>query len=822
MAKKSKTSSPAVPLKLQGKSVFLAGNLYYRADSLKALIALEGGRILDALSDETDVMVLGLRGVAGPQKKAIKLNSQGAAIQILTKDQFDQFIKPTPDEAVILLLSGPTGIERWNRHCSYAGFAFHHLRRAGQTAYIRGADFSNADLSEANLGELVEHCDFTGANLTGCELNLSHCQLKGATLDGVIALTLLNSTAEKIDFSRIAAEYAHFESSNLIGSRFGNQARLVLRFEKCQLDGADLSGLQAPKAVFHSCSMQKANLAGANLDEADFVQSDLSFAEFTNAKLKMAKFTGAKVDGADFTGAAIIGAEVAGIDFSKAKGFDPAQVQAKGSAGAAVKEFLKVAKTAQRVSTSLAVMQGTQAVVLTFDHYPTWAQCHDSAGNTYSTYSWGFGQSGIGLHFQQVQGSPADFWTMLITKWDGAKPDLASLTVRATKSPMANKELKQLALRAWCELLGIEQPLEEDLKKAASSTKAQQKQKALEWLQLLRQGKKGVAQWNENVAALAKMLDKVSAIDLANAKLVGLKMHNMEWKDANLSGVNLAKAEVERCRFPEGNFSGASLKGGEFRITSFQDANLENADLSSAKLVASSFKRANCKGATFAKAELPMADLCGADFTGADLSGADLTKASYDENTRWPKGFTPTLEMVWKGPGTSPAAHKLVQATKPKGKLDIEQFMKRLEELTDAAKLAKALSMLKSYRFRVYAQSNDDQFVGVVKSQSDPDLVYSCRLNAEGTYACCTQNLNICGGLRGSLCKHLLVLIVGLTKNGELDPNVIDTWIRLSKTNKPALDKDAMSETFLRYKGAEAGEVDWRPSETIPEDYYAM
>jgi hypothetical protein len=72
------------------------------------------------------------------------------------------------------------------------------------------------------------------------------------------------------------------------------------------------------------------------------------------------------------------------------------------------------------------------------------------------------------------------------------------------------------------------------------------------------------------------------------------------------------------------------------------------------------------------------------------------------------------------------------------------------------------------------------------------------------------------------LCKHLLVLIVGLTKNNELDPNVIDTWIRLSKTNKPALDKEAMSETFLRYKGAEAGEVDWRPTETIPEDYYAM
>jgi hypothetical protein len=31
-----------------------------------------------------------------------------------------------------------------------------------------------------------------------------------------------------------------------------------------------------------------------------------------------------------------------------------------------------------------------------------------------------------------------------------------------------------------------------------------------------------------------------------------------------------------------------------------------------------------------------------------------------------------------------------------------------------------------------------------------------------------------------------------------------------------------MSEALLKYMGAEAGEVDWRPMETIPEDYYAL
>ena len=28
--------------------------------------------------------------------------------------------------------------------------------------------------------------------------------------------------------------------------------------------------------------------------------------------------------------------------------------------------------------------------------------------------------------------------------------------------------------------------------------------------------------------------------------------------------------------------------------------------------------------------------------------------------------------------------------------------------------------------------------------------------------------------------------------------------------------------TFVRYKGAEAGELDWRPTETIPEDFCAV
>lgn len=104
--------------------------------------------------------------------------------------------------------------------------------------------------------------------------------------------------------------------------------------------------------------------------------------------------------------------------------------------------------------------------------------------------------------------------------------------------------------------------------------------------------------------------------------------------------------------------------------------------------------------------------------------------------------------------------------------VDLPGFVKKLQRSIDPSKLHKATRMLKADRFQLFAEVGADHLTGVVKSQSDPDLFYSCRLAATGEFACCTQNLNVCGGLRGSLCKHLLVLIVGLAQAGQLDPTV--------------------------------------------------
>lgn len=170
-------------------------------------------------------------------------------------------------------------------------------------------------------------------------------------------------------------------------------------------------------------------------------------------------------------------------------------------------------------------------------------------------------------------------------------------------------------------------------------------------------------------------------------------------------------------------------------------------------------------------------------------------------------------------------ARKLVSAgpaTPATKTSSLSGLVQALTDSTDAARMAKVTKMLRAERFQLFSAITDEHISGVVKSQTDARLVYACRLTADGSYYCCTQNLMVCGGLRGALCKHLLVLVIGSVQGGALDAAAAGTWAGASRRRPPKLDKDSATATFVRYKGAEAGEIDWRPTETIPEDYYAL
>lgn len=169
-----------------------------------------------------------------------------------------------------------------------------------------------------------------------------------------------------------------------------------------------------------------------------------------------------------------------------------------------------------------------------------------------------------------------------------------------------------------------------------------------------------------------------------------------------------------------------------------------------------------------------------------------------------------------------PANDPASSAKKERKPVDLPGLWKQLTASTDASRMNKVRSMLKADSFQLFSEVSGDKVLGIVKSQTDHELFYSCKLDHDGNYTCCTQNLNRCGGLRGGLCKHILVLMIGLAQAGQLDANTVSQWARASKKKDPAIDKDEMSAAFLKYKGAQTGDVDWRPTETIPEDYSAI
>jgi hypothetical protein len=302
--------------------------------------------------------------------------------------------------------------------------------------------------------------------------------------------------------------------------------------------------------------------------------------------------------------------------------------------------------------------------------------------------------------------------------------------------------------------------------------------------------------------------------------LAGVKFPSLDLAGAKFEGAKLSKAQLKGCKCGKANFKNANLDSATLQGGSLTGADLSGASLVKANLSGCSLLRTNFAGANLTSVRLDHLDIAGTNFTDANLKGVTFKGTSFDETTAFPKGFKHPKNMLWAGEGGNPL---ILQQPKEKvGSLTIEDFMKRMQGTADKPKLGKALKMLKADRFQLFVQLEDDSLTGVVKSQSDASLVYSCRLRADGSFCCCTQNLNVCGGLRGSLCKHLLVLIVGLAQSETIDAATVLNWVKSSKAHKPNLDKDAMSETFLRYKGAEAGEIDWRPTETVPEDFYAL
>ena len=167
---------------------------------------------------------------------------------------------------------------------------------------------------------------------------------------------------------------------------------------------------------------------------------------------------------------------------------------------------------------------------------------------------------------------------------------------------------------------------------------------------------------------------------------------------------------------------------------------------------------------------------------------------------------------------------ELVRIEKPNRsrKMDFASFVGNLYAVADERKVQRALKMLQKERFQIFSKAHQDRVIGVIQSQTGRGTVYSPWIKQEGLYGCSTPELDDCMGLQGSMCKHLLVLLLGLVRADELDAEQTFQWIKNVGRKKPSSDAEWATEALLEYKGVQAGEVDWRPTETVPEDFHAF
>lgn len=112
-------------------------------------------------------------------------------------------------------------------------------------------------------------------------------------------------------------------------------------------------------------------------------------------------------------------------------------------------------------------------------------------------------------------------------------------------------------------------------------------------------------------------------------KLTGLVM-----KDADLRGMELQYRDLNGADFSVSDITGGNLQGSELRGANFENANLTDVRFPHSDLRAARFQGANLKGLYAASARFE-----GADLAGAILDKPNLERATFDDKTKWPKGF---------------------------------------------------------------------------------------------------------------------------------------------------------------------------------------
>ena len=114
------------------------------------------------------------------------------------------------------------------------------------------------------------------------KVDLSGASLSGLNLDG-------------INFRNAILREADLSGSSICGNQF---------------EGADFSGAYMEEADFGASNIRDANFSGAYMERADFAMSNICGVSFARAKLRGAKFDSCHINGVDFTGADLTSASL--------------------------------------------------------------------------------------------------------------------------------------------------------------------------------------------------------------------------------------------------------------------------------------------------------------------------------------------------------------------------------------------------------------------------------------------------------------------------------------------------------------------------------
>ena len=122
-------------------------------------------------------------------------------------------------------------------------------------------------------------------------------------------------------------------------------------------------------------------------------------------------------------------------------------------------------------------------------------------------------------------------------------------------------------------------------------------------------------------------MNSISGCHARQSKLEFAAGFRLDFRGADLSGVDLFTARLSRANLSKADLTGARLFGADLAGVDFSHANLAEARLSGADLNGASFDRANLSGTRLDSANLAKAGLSGVNLSMGRLSNANLAEA---------------------------------------------------------------------------------------------------------------------------------------------------------------------------------------------------